>query len=168
MKKTTLISTLLTTFLLVGCTNNTPVSTTKSRFQSVSSKDITLIQSGKNKNSCVICGMNLKMFYKTNHLATTKSGTKKQYCSIHCVVHDNEINKTNLLNLKVIDTNTLKPIFAHKAFYEVGSSKPATMSRTSKYAFASEIQAKSFAKEFGGKIMKLDEAYTISMKDFKR
>lgn len=170
MKKTTLISTFLTTMFLVGCANTTPSSSVsnKTRFQSVSAKNITLVQSGENKNSCIICGMNLRMFYKTNHLATTKSGTKKQYCSIHCVVHDNEINKTNLVNLKVIDTNTLKPILAHKAFYVVGSNKPATMSRISKYAFASETQAKSFAKKFGGKIMKLDDVYTISMKDFKR
>ena len=112
--------------------------------------------------------MHLQTFYKTNHAAETKTGTKKQYCSLHCVVHDNEINKTDLLNLKVVDTHSLKFIPASKAFYVVGSSKPGTMSRTSKYAFAKKSQAEAFAKKFGGKIMNLHDTYTESMKDSYR
>lgn len=53
-----------------------------------------------------------------------------------------------------------------KAYYVVGSSKPATMSRTSKYAFSSQTKAKAFAKEFGGKVMSFDDTYSVAMKDF--
>jgi len=167
MKNIILLVSIFAVFLFVGCTDSstaTPKSS-KARFQTVPAKQTTLIQKGKDKESCVICGMNLPTFYKTNHAAETKTGTKKQYCSLHCVVHDNEINKTDLLNLKVVDTNSLKFIRADKAFYVVGSSKPGTMSRTSKYAFAKKSEAEAFSKKFGGKIMNFYDTYTVSMKD---
>jgi len=170
MKSITLLASIFAALLFVGCADSstaTPKSS-KARFQTVPAGKATLVQKGKDKESCVICGMNLPTFYKTSHAAETKTGTKKQYCSLHCVVHDNEINKTDLLNLKVVDTNSLKFISAHKAFYVVGSSKPGTMSRTSKYAFAKKSEAEAFAKKFGGKIMNLNDAYTVSMKDSYR
>ena len=164
MKHITLLSTLIISLLFIGATNSIAKSS-EVRFQTVSAKQAKLVQKGKNKKSCVICGMNLQTFYKTSHAAETKKGTKRQYCSLHCVVHDNEINKTDLVNLKVVDTNSLKFISVYKAFYVVGSSKPATMSRTSKYAFAKKSKANAFAKKFGGKIMNFNDTYTKSMKD---
>ncbi len=170
MKKFTLLATLLSALLFVGCTDSstaTPKSS-KARFQTVSAAQATLVQKGENRDSCVICGMHLPTFYKTSHAAETKAGTKRQYCSIHCVVHDNEINKTDLVNLKVVDTNSLKLISVYKAFYVVGSSKAGTMSKTSKYAFSKKSEAEDFAKEFGGKVMNFNDTYTVSMKDSYR
>ena len=164
MKHITLLSTLFVALLFVGSTNSIAASS-EARFQTVSAKQAKLVQKGKNKQSCVICGMNLQTFYKTSHAAETKKGTKRQYCSLHCVVHDNEINKTDLVNLKVVDTNSLKFISVYKAFYVVGSSKPATMSRVSKYAFSKKSKANAFAKKFGGKILNFNDTYTESMKD---
>jgi len=40
------------------------------------------------------------------------------------------------------------------------------MSKTSKYAFAKEEDAKAFAKTNGGKILRFYDAYGISTKDF--
>jgi hypothetical protein len=40
-----------------------------------------------------------------------------------------------------------------KSWYVFGSSKPATMSMTSAYAFGKKNDAEKFAKEFGGKVM---------------
>ncbi|WP_415407054.1 nitrous oxide reductase accessory protein NosL [Sulfurovum sp. CS9] len=167
MKKITFLVSIFAALLFVGCTDSstaTPKSS-KARFQTVSAGQATLVQTGKDKESCVICGMNLPTFYKTSHAAETKAGTKRQYCSLHCVVEDNEINKTDLVNLKVVDTNSLKLISVYKAFYVVGSSKPGTMTRTSKYAFAKKSEAEAFAKEFGGKVMNFNDTYTVSMKD---
>jgi len=83
---------LFTTLLFIGCANkSTDIKSgmmNKTRFQSVPMDKATIL---KKENSCAICGMKLPMFYKTNHAADTKDGTK-QYCSIHCVVHDNEMN----------------------------------------------------------------------------
>lgn len=169
MKSITLISAIFAALLFVGCTDSSTAApkSSKAMFQSVPTGKATILQTGEHKNSCPICGMHLQKFYKTNHAGETKDGVK-QYCSIHCVVDDNELKKTDIKNLKVVDTNSLKFISAHKAFYVVGSSKPGTMSRTSKYAFAKKSDAEAFAKEFGGKVMKLDGAYTSAMKDFSR
>ena len=167
MKSIILLVSIFAALLFVGCTDSstaTPKSS-KARFQTVSAKQAILVQKGENRESCVICGMNLPTFYKTSHAAETKTGAKRQYCSLHCVVEDNEINKTDLVNLKVVDTNSLKFISVYKAFYVVGSSKPGTMSRTSKYAFAKKSEAETFAKEFGGKVMNFNDTYTVSMKD---
>ncbi len=170
MKKSTSLLAISTLLLFAGCTNDssaTPKSS-KAYFQTVSSKQAILTQKGTHKESCIVCGMNLTKYYKTSHAAVTKSGENRQYCSIHCVVEDNEINKTDLQNLKVVDTNTLKLISVYKAFYVVGSSKAGTMSRTSKYAFSTKSQADAFAKKFGGKVMNFNDTYTVAMKDFRR
>jgi len=170
MKSITLLMGIFAVLLFVGCTDSstaTPKSS-KARFQTVPAGKAVLVQTGKDKESCVICGMNLPTFYKTSHTAETKTGTKRQYCSLHCVVEDNEINKTDLVNLKVVDTNSLKFISVYKAFYVVGSSKPGTMTRTSKYAFAKKSEAEAFSKKFGGKVMNFNDTYTVSMKDSYR
>jgi len=167
MKQFKLILILLSGLLLSGCGNPSPKHMGK-RFQSVPESKAKIVQKGEQKEACAICGMHLATFYKTNHAATLKDGSKRQYCSLHCVVHDNEINKTDLINLKVVDTKTLRFIPALSAYYVVGSNKPATMSKTSKYAFAKKSDAQAFAKTNGGKVMKFYEAYDVATKDFRR
>jgi len=162
------ILTTLVAIILAGCANSSSsikANKNRMRFQSVATEQATLFQTTKDKESCAMCGMHLPTFYKTNHAADTKYGTR-QYCSLHCVVEDNELNKTDLKNLRVVDTTTLRFIIALDAFYVVGSNKPATMSRTSKYAFEKESDAKDFAKKFGGKVMKFYDAYDVATKDF--
>jgi len=134
-------------------------------FQSVSPKQATLLQQGKEKKFCPVCGMNLPMFYKTNHAAVV-DGKRKQYCSIHCLIEDKEHNHAHLKNIQVVDTNSLKFIDASKAYYVVGSKKKGTMSMVSKYAFAKKEDAQKFAKEFGGQVMSFQEAYQEAKKDF--
>jgi len=134
-------------------------------FQSVSPKEATLVQTGKEKKFCPVCGMNLPMFYKTNHAAHVH-GKEKQYCSIHCLVEDKELNHADLKGIQVVDVTSLKFIDANKAFYVVGSKKKGTMSMTSKYAFANKADAEAFAKKFGGKVMNFQEAYAEAKKDF--
>lgn len=170
MKSIILLAGIFAALLFVGCAGSSTASPKSSevRFQTVPAEKAILVQKGKNRESCVICGMHLPTFYKTSHAAETTTGTKRQYCSLHCVVKDNEINKTDLVNLKVVDTNSLKLIYAYKAFYVVGSSKPGTMSPTSKYAFAKKAEAEAFAKKFGGKVMNFNDTYTVSMKDSYR
>jgi nitrous oxide reductase accessory protein NosL len=134
-------------------------------FQSVNVKEATLLQQGNEKKFCSICGMNLPMFYKTNHVATV-DGKVKQYCSLHCLVEDKEFNHADVKNIKVVDVHSLKFLDAKKAYYVVASKKKGTMSMVSKYAFASEAKAKEFAHKFGGKVMRFDEAYAEAKKDF--
>jgi len=136
-------------------------------FQSVSPSEATLVQTNKAKKFCPVCGMTLPMFYKTNHSAIHDEETK-QYCSLHCVVEDNEMNKSDLKDIKVVDVTSLKFISVDKATYVVGSKKKGTMSMISKYAFAKRSDAEKFAKEFGGKITDFNGAYAEAKKDFPK
>lgn len=136
-------------------------------FQSVSPSEATLVQTSKTKKFCPICGMTLPMFYKTNHSAIHDEEVK-QYCSIHCVVEDKEINKADLKSIKVVDVKSLKFINASEASYVVGSQKKGTMSMVSKYAFANKADAASFAKKNGGTVMDYNAAYAEAKKDFPK
>ncbi len=140
----------------------------KMSYQSVMPSKATLVKKGDSKKYCNICGMTLPMFYKTSHAAKdVHSNHAKQYCSIHCLVEDIQINKAELSDLKVVDNKSLKFINVKDAFYVVGSNKPATMSNTSKYAFAKKEDALNFAKQNGGEIKVFDEVYKQVSKELK-
>lgn len=136
----------------------------KELFQSVSFKDATLLQEGENKTSCSRCGMKLPMWYKTNHAAKTVVGKVYQYCSIHCMAEHKHSEATS--DEQVVDVTSLKFIDAHQAFYVIGSSKKATMSKVSKYAFASKEDAMKFIEANGGTLATYDEALQAAQKDF--
>lgn len=134
-------------------------------FQSVPVKKATLLQSGDKKMHCINCGMNLPMFYKTNH-ASTIDGKPRQYCSIHCLAKD-IIDGKKVEDIKVIDTNSLGFMNAKNAWYVLGSNKKGTMSKVSKYAFATKEAAEVFAKENGGHIGRFEDALSLAKKDFQ-
>ena len=96
------------------------------------SKTPTLLQDGKNKNWCPVCGMSLKMFYKTSHGIETKDGKKLHFCSIRCLVNKFDENNSKV---SVVDAKTEKMIDAQKAHYVVGSKVQGTMAMVSKLAF---------------------------------
>ena len=121
------------------------------RFQAVSPDKAVILQEGENKMYCPKCGMTLPMFYKTNHVADV-DGKTTQFCSIHCLA-ESMADGTKVTNVKVVDNTTLEFIEVIKAWYVMGSSKPGTMSMTSKYAFGTKSDAQKFSKEFGGKVM---------------
>jgi len=173
MKKSLLLmGTLL--FLIAGCNAEkatmTKMSTDMSkkmptRFQSVDVSKAQIVQDGKAKMSCTVCGMNLPKFYKTNH-ASDVDGKKHQFCSIHCLAKTmNEGKKVE--KMQVVNNEDLKFIDAKKAWYVVGSSKAGTMSKVSKYAFAHVVKAKAFAKEFGGKVMNFNATLALAKKESK-
>lgn len=137
----------------------------KDMFQTVPFAKATLLQSGKDKANCPICGMKLPMFYKTNH-ASKVDGKVYQYCSIHCLADHKHNKKAKVDDLKVVDTNSLQFIDAKTATYVVGSKKSATMSRVSKYAFSSKGEAYKFAKMYGGEVVDFDSAYKKALEDF--
>lgn len=120
-------------------------------FQAVSSDKAQILQEGENKMYCPKCGMTLPMFYKTNHVAHV-DGKTVQYCSMHCLA-EAMANDGKVTGIKVVDNTTLEFIDVIKSWYVMGSTKPGTMSMTSKYAFGKKSDAEKFAKEFGGKVM---------------
>jgi nitrous oxide reductase accessory protein NosL len=123
-----------------------------------------LVQKGPQKMWCAVCGMNLKMFYKTSHAVVLKDGTKKQYCSIRCLVADWPNIKEKVEKILVVDAKTGEMIDAKTAHYVVGSKVKGTMSMTSKIAFAKLEDAKAFRKKYGGKISDFDTAFKMAQK----
>jgi len=134
-------------------------------FQTVDKKDATLVQDAKNRQSCVICGMDLVKFYKTSYSATYNE-KEYQYCSIHCL-SDHLGEGIELKNPKVVDVTTLKFIPVLEAYYVVGSKKKGTMSKVSKYAFSSLAAAEIFQSKYGGEIMDFYGALEKAKEDFK-
>jgi len=134
-------------------------------YQSVEPSKAIILQNGENRTACSRCGMKLPMFYKTNHAAKTEDGTTHQYCSIHCLAEHKHHEKTS--DEIVVNQTTLKFIEARNAFYVVGSSKKGTMSKISKYAFATKEAALSFSQKYGGEVKTYDEAFKIAEQDFK-
>lgn len=168
MKNIYIISTFLGALLTGGCTTKSEPAPQKTYtpFQSVPVSQAILLQKGEQKEYCIVCGMHLPTFYKTNHAATTKDNHIRQYCSLHCFVYDNEINEKDLYDVKVVDVTSLKFISAQSAYYVVGSMKEGTMTRFSKYAFAKREDADAFVKKYGGHVMNFYDAYTIAVQDF--
>lgn len=165
-----IVLTIVVLFAFAGCSQQTP-STKKApmkprmMFQTVDEKDAVLVQSGKEKYHCHICGMNLVKFYKTAYIAEDEN-RKYQYCSIHCLAeHLNE--GVELKNPEAIEVTTLKPIPVLQAYYVVGSNVRGTMSRVSKYAFKSLEDAQRFQQKHGGQIMDFNGALKEAQKDFK-
>lgn len=154
MKKVLLFVTLLTTLASAFM------------FQSVPASKAKILQSGKEARYCSNCGMDLVMFYRTNHAAKV-DGKLKQFCSLHCLAEVlNSGAKVN--DIKVVDAKSLEWIDAKKAFYVVGSKVKGTMSRISKYAFANISDAKEFQHLKGGKIMNFQQALQVAKKDFSK
>jgi len=125
-----------------------------------------ILQTGPAKMFCPKCGMTLPMFYRTNHAAKV-DGKMEQFCSIHCLVEEMKSGK-KVTDVQVVDNSTLKFIPAEKAWYVVGSSKPATMSKVSKYAFGTKEAAEKFAKEYGGKVLPYAEVLKMAEANFDK
>ena len=118
--------------------------------KSAQTQNATILQIGNTKNWCPVCGMNLKMFYKTNHALKLDNGTAKQYCSIRCLCADKLNHKNHILETLVVDAKTEKFINVENAFYVIGSKATGTMTKTSKIAFSKKKDAVAFSKKFSG------------------
>jgi hypothetical protein len=166
MKKL-ILSLLILGSMIATSAMDKPMQKAMKNYRMVPMDKATILQDGKNKKYCPVCGMTLPMFYKTNH-AASHNGHDKQYCSIVCMIQDAVVNGTKLDNFRVVDNTTLKFINSKDAFFVVGSKKPGTMSVVSKYAFGTKEAAKKFAKQNCGKIMNFDEVYKMVEKSLAK
>ncbi len=142
--------------LMVGLSSSAYAQNT---FTKMASEQPTLVQEGKAKKWCPVCGMNLKMFYKTSHTAKLKDGKNRQYCSMRCLAVDSHEHNISLSSIQVVDVNSEKLIDANKAFYVFNSKIKGTMAKVSKLAFASEDEANAFAKKYGGEVTDFKTAF---------
>lgn len=160
-----IIVSVMAVLIIAGCATQKNASVPYRQFQMVDTSSAILVQSGKDKGDCYICGMDLVRFYKTSHASEHKD-KKFQYCSIHCL-EDHLGQGVTLKNPKVVDVASLKFISVSQAHYVVGSKKRGTMTRVSKYAFLNLADAKSFQAKNGGDIMDFVAAREKAKEDFK-
>lgn len=146
-------------------------------FEKKSSGEPQLIQDGPHKEWCPVCGMKLRMFYRTSHALKLSGGVNKQYCSIRCMLQDYEGLQDIVKEILVVDAKTERLTNALNAYYVVGSSAPGTMTSVSKIAFADLSDAEDFRAQMGGEIMDYHSAAEaakagmdkdIAMTDMKR
>ncbi len=136
-------------------------------FTKVASVEPVLVQKGAEKQWCPVCGMNIKAFYKTSHASHLQNETPRQYCSIRCLVVDMQEYGIDTNSIEVVDAHTQKFINAKSAFYVVNSKVKGTMSKVSKLAFASKVDAQNFIKKYKGKIVTFNEALDMAEKSLK-
>ena len=136
-------------------------------FTKLATKQVVFTQKGKEKQWCPVCGMNIKMFYKTSHSSKLANNQDRQYCSIRCLSMDMNEHKIDKDTIKVVDASTQKHILAKDAFYVLGSKVKGTMSKVSKLAFATEDGAKEFQKKYKGKLVNFDEALLSATNSLK-
>ena len=127
-----------------------------------------LVQKGKSKHWCSICGMSIKHFYKTSYSIKIDNSKSKQYCSIRCLLVDKKYNSSNINTIKTVDSKTQKQIDASKAFYVVGSTITGTMTKISKLAFFNKKDAKSFKNKYSGEIKTFKEVLDIANKSLQK
>ena len=136
-------------------------------FTKVASAEPTLTQEGKEKKWCPVCGMNLKMFYKTSHTAQHPDGKHRQYCSIRCLAVDHQEHNISLETVQVVDVNSEKLIDVKKAFYVLNSKIKGTMTKVSKLAFATQKEAAIFSKANGGEVVDFKTAFEKANESLK-
>ena len=131
-------------------------------FTKVASSKPLLVQVGSAKQWCPVCGMSLKMFYKTSHTSKLHDNTPRQYCSMRCLVVDMQEKSISMDDIKVVDAKSEELIDAKMAFYVVGSKIHGTMAKVSKIAFLNESDAKAFVKKYKGKIVDFKTAISLA------
>jgi len=136
-------------------------------FDKSASSEVILVQKGKEKHWCPVCGMSIKMFYKTSHTSKLHNGTSRQYCSISCLSHDMLEYGIDTNDINVIDASTQKLINAKTAFYVIGSKVKGTMSRISKLAFEKEDDANKFVKKYSGELVSFERAILSAKESLK-
>ena len=136
-------------------------------FTKKASGEAQLIQDGKEKMWCPVCGMNLKMFYKTSHAAQHQDGKNRQYCSMRCLLVDMQEHEIDLKTIKVVDVSSEKLIDAITAYYVIGSKVQGTMAKVSKLAFDKKEDAQAFVDKMGGKIVNFDTALAAAKESLK-
>ncbi len=145
-------------FIIVTIAILSSITLNAKSFSKMASVEPVLIQKGQEKHWCPVCGMNIKMFYKTSHTSKLQNGNPRQYCSMRCLVVDMQEYGIDMDDIGVVDAGTQKLIEAKEAFYVLGSKVKGTMSRVSKLAFASEKEAQKFVKRYRGKIVDFNTA----------
>lgn len=124
---------------------------------------------------CRYCGMERAKFSHTRHLLVYEDDTVEGTCSLHCAAISLSLNMDR--GPKAIyagdagSKDAIKPlVLADKASYVIDASKPGTMTRVSKYAYADKAVADAAAAgeaaaKAGAKVVDFNAALTSAYLD---
>ena len=124
---------------------------------------------------CRYCGMERAKFSHTRHLVVYEDDSVEGTCSIHCAAISLSLNMDR--GPKAIYAGDagadgeIKPlVLVDKASYVIDPSKPGTMTRVSKFAYADAAKAEAAAKveasaKAGAKVVKFDDALKAAYLD---
>ncbi|WP_374408686.1 nitrous oxide reductase accessory protein NosL [Hydrogenophaga sp.] len=119
---------------------------------------------------CRYCGMERAKFSHTRHLLVYEDDSVEGTCSLHCSAISLSLNMDR--GPKAIyagdagSKEAIKPlVLADKAHYVIDPSKPGTMTRASKFAYADKAAAEAAASgeaavKAGAKVVGFDQALT--------
>jgi copper chaperone NosL len=124
---------------------------------------------------CRYCGMERAKFSHTRHLLVYEDDSVEGTCSIHCASISLSLNMDR--GPKAIyagdagAAEEIKPlVLVDKATYVIDPSKPGTMTKVSKFAYADQAKAEEAAKtdasaKAGAKLVKFEEALKAAYLD---
>ncbi len=118
---------------------------------------------------CTYCGMMRGKFSHSRHLLVYDDDTVDPTCSIHCASISLSLNvDRGPKAIYVGDAGAaeeIKPlVLADKASYVIDASKPGTMTKVSKLAYADKTKAEAAAKG-DAKVVNFDEALKMAYLD---
>lgn len=112
---------------------------------------------------CPYCGMDRTQWHHSRHLVHYEDDLVDGTCSLHCAAISLALNIDRgpkaIYAADFGSTAAVKPLInVDSATYLLGSKLPATMSKTSKMAFATPAAAKAAQAKQGGKLADFDKA----------
>ena len=110
------------------------------------------------RRECSLCGMYLDQYKSTVHVIVFKDGTREETCSLACAAKVYAKEKARIKTVLAADFLTGGIMDAEHAVYLEGSDIPGVMSYTSRIAFRTKDDAKTFQKKHGGKIVTFQAA----------
>lgn len=121
---------------------------------------------------CRYCGMERAKFSHTRHLLVYEDDSVEGTCSLHCAAISLSLNMDRGPKAIYVgdagSTAAIKPlVLADRAFYVLDSSKPGTMTRASKFAYADRGAANTAASadaaaKAGAKVVDFNAALTAA------
>ena len=117
---------------------------------------------------CDNCSMARAMWARTWKTFENSKGSF-EVCSFTCLAKIAVKDAENPINVMVALYQAPKTMrAAEKAYYVVGSRAKGTMTKISKLAFASQIEAEEFAEHCGGEAMDFQKTFKLAKANLKK
>lgn len=165
ISRRTLIKGTLVTGVLVAALNVFPAGVLAAKHVAVIQHPLKDKRQYTDKGRCPNCGMMLNMWARTRYEFRNSEGLHST-CSIRCMADMSKNSGEKPESAKTaLYLHPEDMVAVGSASYVIGSSAKGTMTMQSKLAFASEMDASNFQKQYGGKVVPFQTAYAAATKE---